>query len=98
MEQCVKVGIVMIYELILEFYLDVDNNNYKCTSAVQQLQSADRATAVVVFVYFHRIQVEPYTSRHIVHTAVRTILLYSLRSGLLLHEFSQLNCTIYILH
>lgn len=68
MEQCVQVGIVMNYKLILQFSLDVDNNNYKCTSE-QHLQSTDGATAVVV-VYFHRIQVVPYTSRHIVHTAI----------------------------
>lgn len=59
----------MNYELVLQFSLDVDNNNYKCTSE-QQLQSTDSATAAVVVVYFHRIQVVPYTSRHIVHTAV----------------------------
>lgn len=59
----------MNYELILKFSLDADNNNYKCTSE-QQLQSADSVTAAVVVVYFHRIQVVPYTSRHIVHTAV----------------------------
>lgn len=83
----------MNYELILKFSLDADNNNYKCTSE-QQLQSTISVTAVVVVVYFHRIQVVPYTSHHIVHTAVP--MLYSLRSGLLLLEFSQLNCTICI--
>lgn len=70
----------MNYELILQFFLDIDNNNYKCTSE-QQLQSTDSATTVVV-VYFRRIQVVQYTSRHIVHTAVPySFILFEVDSG-----------------